>query len=94
VKSVTLAFLAAAVLLASSPTSAQTYDPSHPVCMHVYGERMGERMDCIFSSLDQCAATASGLPATCLINPYYANARKLVPARRHHARRSDRASYE
>lgn len=88
VKLVTMAFLAASVLLAASPTSAQTYDPSHPVCMHVYGERMGERMDCVFSSLDQCAATASGLPATCLINPYYANPGKLAPARRHRGRHS------
>lgn len=90
-KFITFASLVAGTLLALSPASAQTYDPSHPVCMHVYGERMGERMDCIFSSLDQCAATASGLPATCLINPYYANARKLAPARHHHLRRSDRA---
>lgn len=93
-KSVTLAFLAATVLLASSPTSAQTYDPSHPVCIHIYGERMGDRIDCVYSSLDQCAATASGLPATCLINPYYARTKRSSPARPRHLRRSDRASYE
>lgn len=90
-KFITFASLVAGTLLALSPASAQTYDPSHPVCIHIYGDRVGDRIDCVFASLDQCAATASGLPATCLINPYYAQARKLAPARRHHGRRSDRA---
>jgi hypothetical protein len=66
-------------LLASTPAPAQIYDPTHPVCMHVYGEEMGDRMDCIFISLAQCAASAFGLPATCLINPYYASERKATP---------------
>ncbi|WP_338825241.1 DUF3551 domain-containing protein [Bradyrhizobium septentrionale] len=42
------------------------YDPRYPVCMHVYGALIGDRMDCIFASLDQCQAAAMGLPATCL----------------------------
>ncbi|MCC8961432.1 DUF3551 domain-containing protein [Bradyrhizobium sp. Pear76] len=54
------------------PASAQTYDPRYPVCMHVYGVLIGERMDCVFTSLDQCQVGANGLPATCLVNPYYA----------------------
>jgi len=66
VKLTTFVLLVAATLLALSPTSAQTYDPRYPVCMHVYGDKLGDRIDCIFTSLDQCAATASGLPATCL----------------------------
>jgi hypothetical protein len=81
VKLTTFVLPVAGTLLALSPTSAQTYDPRYPVCMHVYGDRLGDRIDCIFTSLDQCAATASGLPATCLINPYYVHARKLSPAR-------------
>lgn len=84
-KLATFVFLAAGTLLALSPASAQTYDPRYPVCIHIYGDRMGDRIDCIFTSLDQCAATASGLPATCLINPYYAHARKAGPA---HPRRT------
>ena len=65
------AILALAMGLAT-PVHAQMYDPNYPVCMHVYGELEGERMDCIFTSLAQCAATASGRSATCLVNPYYA----------------------
>jgi hypothetical protein len=66
------AILALAMAVIATPVQAQTYDPNYPVCMHVYGELEGDRMDCIFTSLAQCAATASGRPATCLINPYFA----------------------
>jgi hypothetical protein len=77
------AIVSLAVALVAAPARAQTYDPSYPVCMHVYGSLDGERIDCIFTSLPQCAATASGRSATCLINPYF-----VQPAgrRRHHAR--------
>jgi hypothetical protein len=66
------AIVALATALMATSVQAQMYDPKYPVCMHVYGELEGERMDCIFTSLAQCAATASGRPATCLINPYFA----------------------
>ncbi len=63
---------ALAMALVATSVRAQTYDPNYPVCIHVYGELEGDRTDCIFTSLAQCAATASGRPATCLINPYFA----------------------
>ena len=66
------AILALATALVATSVQAQTSDPNYPVCMHVYGQLEGERMDCIFTSLRQCAASASGRPATCLINPYFA----------------------
>jgi hypothetical protein len=62
------------IFLVTMPSKAQTYDAKYPVCMHVYGELLGERMDCIFASLAQCQASATGLPATCLINPDFAQA--------------------
>lgn len=80
-RSLTSAIIATGTLLAPTPGLAQSYDPSYPVCMHVYGELEGERMDCIFTSLDQCAASALGRGATCLINPYYAHAQKFRPTR-------------
>ncbi|MGY4475887.1 DUF3551 domain-containing protein [Bradyrhizobium sp. USDA 3364] len=64
--------LALGALWMTRPASAQMYDPRYPVCMHVYGVLIGERMDCVFTSLNQCQAGAIGLPASCLINPYYA----------------------
>ncbi|MBU6462859.1 MAG: DUF3551 domain-containing protein [Bradyrhizobium sp.] len=66
------AILALATVLAVPAVRAQRYDPNYPVCMHVFGPLEGERMDCIFTSIPQCQATASGLPAMCLINPYFA----------------------
>lgn len=85
-RSLTFVIVAIGELLMAAPVSAQIYDPSYPVCMHVYGELEGERMDCIFTSLSQCAASASGRGAMCLINPYYAYARKLTPTRPHRPR--------
>jgi hypothetical protein len=67
------AFAIAALVLALGATSvrAQGYDPRYPVCIHVFGELEGERMDCVFTSIAQCQLAASGRPAMCLINPYF-----------------------
>ncbi len=72
---ITVVFVSA-VLAGVGTASAQMYDPKYPVCMQVYGEELGDRMDCVFTSLAQCAASARGLPATCLMNPYYSDARR------------------
>ncbi|MFB9267507.1 DUF3551 domain-containing protein [Bradyrhizobium erythrophlei] len=85
-KRLTSAILILCTLVGFAPASAQTYDPSYPVCMHVYGEKIGERIDCTFTSFAQCAATANGLPATCLVNPYVANARRSPLPRSHRPR--------
>ncbi|MDA9423842.1 hypothetical protein XH97_17170 [Bradyrhizobium sp. CCBAU 53380] len=76
--------MAVGVLLAAAPSHGQTFDPSYPVCMHVYSGANGgggDWYDCSFTSLPQCRATASGRAATCDLNPYYpVNA---PPHRRH-----------
>ncbi|QPF93505.1 DUF3551 domain-containing protein [Bradyrhizobium commune] len=72
-KSALTAFVLA-VPATSTPAPAQTYAPGAPVCLHVFGELEGERIDCVFTSFAQCQAAASGRPATCLINPYFAQA--------------------
>jgi hypothetical protein len=69
-----LAASALAALVVCTPVRAQTYAPGAPVCLHVFGELEGERIDCIFASFAQCQAAASGRPATCLVNPYSAQA--------------------
>ena len=68
--------MAIATIMAGSPARAQTYDPSFPVCMHLFGGMIagGDYFDCSFTSLPQCRATASGRSAQCIINPYYAYA--------------------
>jgi hypothetical protein len=66
------AVLAVAMAFAGPGAQAQMYNPDYPVCLHVFGSLDGERMDCIFTSIPQCQATASGRSAMCLINPYFA----------------------
>ena len=74
-----LAILAIATVSIASPARAQTYDPDYPVCMHVYGDPT--YYECHFTSLPQCAATASGRAAQCVINPYFANAEEPMGPR-------------
>jgi uncharacterized protein DUF3551 len=71
--------LAIATLLAAVPARAQTYDPRYPICMKLYsGPRGGgEWIDCSYTSLPQCQASASGRAAMREINPYFAYA--LMP---------------
>jgi hypothetical protein len=76
--------LAAATMLAAVPARAQTYDPSYPVCMRVYSlSDGGGYIACAYTSLAQCAASASGLAAQCLINPYFAQLQSHARGRRH-----------
>lgn len=75
-----LMFVLSALAATTIAAQAQTYDPGAPVCLHVFGELAGERVDCIYASLAQCAASASGRPATCVVNPYFAGA--AVPSAR------------
>ena len=74
--------LALGALWMTRPASAQMYDPRYPICMHVYGVLLGDRMDCDFTSFAQCQAGAAGLPASCLVNPFYAPASAPRSARR------------
>ena len=67
--------LASGAVLAVAPSHAQTYDPNYPVCLQVYVPR-GGYIDCSFTSLPQCQATASGRAAQCYANPYFAYAHK------------------
>ena len=69
-----LAILAIAAISAATPARAQTYDPRYPVCLKVIEMFGGERYECRYSSLEQCAQAASGLPAQCMVNPFYAGA--------------------
>ena len=62
--------LAIGMILAAAPAQAQTYDPSYPVCMQIYGP-VGY-FDCRYTSLEQCRFLAVGRSATCVANPYFA----------------------
>jgi hypothetical protein len=78
---VALAILAIGAVSVSAPARAQAWDPNYPVCMRVYG--LFNFNDCRFTSLAQCAASASGRAAQCEPNPYFANALQDPSERRH-----------
>ncbi|MCC8980224.1 DUF3551 domain-containing protein [Bradyrhizobium acaciae] len=65
--------VAALGIVASAPANAQKYDSTSPVCKTNY-RWGGEDTDCGYTSLEQCRASASGLAAMCINNPYYAGA--------------------
>lgn len=69
-----LAILALATVSVAGPAAAQTYDPAYPVCLHVYGR--ATYYECRYSSLAQCAGSASGRSAQCEVNPYFAGPRR------------------
>jgi hypothetical protein len=64
----------AAISGTAAPLRAQTYDPSYPVCLQTFDEG-GGYIECGYTSLAQCNATASSRGAQCVINPYSANAK-------------------
>jgi len=66
-----LAMLTIAAMMAASSTRAQTYNPRYPVCMRMIENFGGERNECIYESIQQCQQRAAGLPATCIVNPFY-----------------------
>jgi hypothetical protein len=76
-----LAVFAITAAAIAGPAAAQTYAPDYPVCMHVYGP--ATYYECRFTSLEQCAMSASGRSAQCVLNPYAANAQIAAPYRRH-----------
>ncbi|WP_166305040.1 MULTISPECIES: DUF3551 domain-containing protein [unclassified Bradyrhizobium] len=74
----------------AGPAAGQAYDPNYPVCMHVYGGRFGGNyIDCSFTSIPQCQASASGRGAMCSVNPFFAP--QPPPKRRAHRGRHHRA---
>jgi Protein of unknown function (DUF3551) len=65
-----LTIMATGTILAAAPARAQTYDPSYPICLQVFGAK-GGYIECGYTSMAQCAMSASGRAAQCLINPYF-----------------------
>ena len=74
-----LAIAAIASISATAPAAAQTYDPAYPVCLHVYG--LITYWECRYTSLAQCAGSASGRAAQCEINPYFGACETIRPPR-------------
>jgi len=71
-----LAILTILMGLTAAPAVAQTYSGNYPICLQLYLRDGARSIDCAYSSIEQCQATASGLSAMCVTNPYYSNARE------------------
>ena len=78
-----LAILRIGTVLTAVPARAQTYDPNYPICLQVY-DIDGGHIACGYTSLAQCALSASGRAAQCIINPYFASAQ--IPRGPHYRR--------
>lgn len=68
-----IAVLVAIAAMVASPACAQTYDPAYPVCLQTYSTD-GNYISCRYTSMEQCRLSASGTPAQCIVNPYFAGA--------------------
>jgi hypothetical protein len=75
-----LAILRIGAVSLAVPAHAQTYDPHFPVCLQSYSLG-GGKIDCSYTSLAQCNASASGRAAQCLTNPFFALAYQEPPSR-------------
>jgi Protein of unknown function (DUF3551) len=71
---------AIAIALAAATARAQTYDPNFPICLQTYGIA-GNYIACGYTSMAQCAISASGRAAQCIVNPYFAGT-SMQPAGR------------
>jgi hypothetical protein len=71
-----------AITALAAPAAAQTYDPAYPICLQAYGLG-GTHFDCSYTSLPQCNASASGLSAQCVINPYFVRTQAPTGYHRH-----------
>jgi hypothetical protein len=69
----TAAIAVIGTILVTNPAAAQTYDPSYPVCLHMFGGVTGggNYYECRYTSIAQCKASASGRAAMCEVNPFF-----------------------
>ena len=69
-----LAILTVVTVLTASEAPAQTFGGNAPFCLLYYRWGGSDTAECGYTTLAQCQATASGLSAVCMANPYLAQA--------------------
>jgi hypothetical protein len=78
-----LGLLAIPAISAAGTAPAQA-GVDYPICMRVYGDPTYD--ECRYTSIAQCAATASGRAAQCFVYPFIASAAAVPEGRKHHRR--------
>jgi uncharacterized protein DUF3551 len=63
--------LGSATVFLVAPATAQTFDPSNPVCLQKWEWGGSRQIRCAYRSWDECRAAAAGLSAMCMDNPYW-----------------------
>jgi hypothetical protein len=64
-------FCTGAILIAAPAWAAEgRYDPKYPVCMEAAGAG-GSRIECVYTSIEQCREGTFGSSGTCFNNPSY-----------------------
>ncbi len=53
-----------------APAVAQRFGGNYPVCLQKWEWGGASSISCRYSSWDECRATAAGLSAMCVANPY------------------------
>jgi hypothetical protein len=76
-----LALALLAGVMMTAPAGAQTYDPRFPVCLQMFGPI--PHFECRYFSFEQCQASAAGLSAQCIANPYGPGAPARAQRHRH-----------
>ncbi|WP_256570182.1 DUF3551 domain-containing protein [Bradyrhizobium sp. CCGB12] len=83
---VTAASMVAALTALLAPAAAEPLDPRYPVCLQKWEWGGSNRIYCSFLSWDDCRATAMGLSAMCLANPYWSPPGQAGPSGAPHGR--------
>jgi Protein of unknown function (DUF3551) len=69
---------AVGMVVAAAASSAQSYDPSYPVCRRVNSD--AGSIDCYYTSMAQCREAIRGMSAECVSNPFFASGQKPAAA--------------
>jgi hypothetical protein len=86
-----LPILAISMASMAAPALAQTYGSQYPVCLQAFGDK-GDYIECRYTSLAQCAQSASGRSAQCNVNPSYRGSHEPIPVQPPARRPISRAS--
>ncbi|TYO66718.1 DUF3551 domain-containing protein [Bradyrhizobium hipponense] len=62
--------IACITMSALAPAAAQQFSGNYPICLQRWEWGGSTTIWCQYSSWEECKATAAGLPAMCLVNPY------------------------
>ncbi|WFU37937.1 DUF3551 domain-containing protein [Bradyrhizobium sp. CB82] len=64
--------IAGAAIMTAAPATAQRYDARYPVCLQKWEWGGSSTIYCNYPSWEACKASAAGLSAMCIANPYWA----------------------